>query len=373
MKRTIKVLQILLLFQYGVIFSNESITTELHSFFSESRGEDIAVSVILPPGFSNTTTNLPLLINLHGGGGSRDNLINQSKVYQDMFDEGIIPSMVIVSFSSGPISYYHGSWEKFVTLDLPNWASKKFGTSLNPKNTLLTGISMGGYGSLKIGLKNPERFKAIAPMEPAIMPILEFPKEPHKRNSWWTAHQIYENVWGKPFNSDLFMKDNPANIAIANSERIKKSGLDIYLEVGDEDFIQLHDGAEFLHRVFWDHDIRHEYHLVRWADHVGLSMYERTKEAHAFLAASLKGGKSEPINLKLTERELSWAQSAFSGEDPDDFWEGNDRPNLLREDQERAPTIHAELWKPLKDLAKDDPDMQRAYGKLPETKLSKEN
>ena len=119
-------------------------------------------------------------------------------------------------------------------------------------------------------------------MEPAIMPILDFPTEPHKRNSWWTAPQIYENVWGKPFDTKDFMKDNPANIAVDNAQRIKDSGLDIYLEVGDEDFIQLHDGAEFLHRVFWDNDIRHEYHLVRWADHVGLSMYDRTKEAVSY-------------------------------------------------------------------------------------------
>ena len=73
---------------------------------------------------------------------------------------------------------------------------------------------------LKIGLKNPERFKAIAPMKPAIMPILEFPKEPHKRNSWWTAQSIYENVWGKPFKSDKFLADNPANIAVNNDKRI---------------------------------------------------------------------------------------------------------------------------------------------------------
>ena len=344
-----------------------SISTELHDVMSEVRNENVPVSVILPPNFVKGAKEIPLLINLHGGGGNRNNLLQQSDVYQEMFNEEVIPPMVVVSFSGGPVSYYHGTWETFVTKELPQWAAEEYGVSIKSEHTFLTGISMGGYGSLKIGLKNPERFKAIAPMEPAIMPILEFPKEPHKRNSWWSPQQILEDVWGKPFNPEDFMKDNPANIVISNAKRIRDSGLDIYLEVGDEDFIQLHDGAEFLHRVFWDNDIRHEYHLVRWADHVGLSMYDRTKEAHAFLAASLAGGKSEPIDLPLTQQELAFARSVFGGEAVD-----TEPTSMMRDDPQKAPTIHAELWKPLKVLAKDDLDMQRAYGRLPDTKIQEE-
>tara|TARA_Y100000748_G_scaffold208144_1_gene174373 strand:- start:216 stop:1325 length:1110 start_codon:yes stop_codon:yes gene_type:complete len=368
MSRSVSFIFILLLASCSVEKeANKQVTTELHDVLSEIRGEIVPVSVILPPGFKNNSESLPLLINLHGGGGTRDNLLRQLNTYQEMFDEGILPPLVVISFSGGPISYYQGTWETFVTDELPKWAAEKYGISLKPEHTLLTGISMGGYGSLKIGLKNPERFIAIAPMEPAIMPILEFPQEPHKRNSWWTPMQIYEDVWGKPFDPQKFIDDNPANIAVANAQRIRDSGLNIYLEVGDEDFIQLHDGAEFLHRVFWDNDIRHEYHLVRWADHVGLSMHNRTKEAHAFLAAALMGGKSEPIDLPLTPEQLQYAQSVFGEGEID-----TEPTSIMREDLRLAPTIHAELWKPLKRLAKDDPDMKRAYGKLPKTTIIQE-
>ena len=44
----------------------------------------------------------------------------------------------------------------------------------------MTGISMGGYGSLKIGLKNPERFKAIAPDGTGNY-AFGISKEPHKK------------------------------------------------------------------------------------------------------------------------------------------------------------------------------------------------
>ena len=106
---------------------------------------------------------------------------------------------------------------------------------------------------------------------------------------------------------------------------------------------------------------------MRWADHVGLSMKERTKEAHAFLAASLLGGKSEPIDLPLTPKQLEYAQS-FLGRDE----LITENSNTMQEDLRLAPTLHAELWKLLKKLTKDDPDMERAYGKLPDTKLNEE-
>ena len=347
-----------------------AVTTQLHEIRSEIRGQNVPVSVILPPNFSESDRDLPLLIHLHGGGGDRNTLIGISDLYTHMFSSEILPSMVVVSFSGGPGSFYYGSWEEFVIKELPAWANQTFGTSLDPKKTLMTGISMGGYGTLKIAFKNPDRFKAIAPMEPAIMPILEWPGE-NTRASWWLPKASVEAIWGNQSGPEKFLQDNPANLVDINAQQIKDSELDIYLEVGDQDFIQLQDGAEFLHRVLWDNDIPHEYHLVRWADHVGLSLNDRIIEAHAFLAASLNGGKTEPINLVLTEKESAYAENAMSGASENGYEdESLDSANTLLSDPKRAPSVHATLWKPLKDLAAADPDMKRAYGILPETQAN---
>ncbi len=350
--------------------SQAAVTTQLHEVRSEIRGESVPVSVILPPNFSESDRDLPLLIHLHGGGGDRNTLIGMSDLYTHMFSSEILPSMVVVSFSGGPGSFYYGSWEEFVIKELPAWANQTFGTSLDPKKTLMTGISMGGYGTLKIGFKNPDRFKAIAPMEPAIMPILKWPEQ-NTRASWWLPKASVEAIWGSQSGPEKFLQDNPANLVDINAQQIKDSELDIYLEVGDQDFIQLQDGAEFLHRVLWDNDVPHEYHLVRWADHVGLSLNDRIIEAHAFLAASLNGGKAEPINLVLTEKERAYAENAMSGASENGYEdESTEKANTLLSDPKRAPSVHATLWKPLKDLAVGDPDMKRAYGILPETQAN---
>ena len=78
---------------------------------------------------------------------------------------------------------------------------------------------------------------------------------------------------------------------------------------------------------------------------MGLSLGERIVEAHAFLAASLRGGKAEPIDLVLTEEERAFAENAISGaieEGYDDYNKGNASRFLFN--PERAPSVHATLW-----------------------------
>ena len=86
----------------------------------------------------------------------------------------------------------------------------------------------------------------------------------------------------------------PASIAKANPEKIRASGLQIYLDCGDEDMFLLFEGSEFLHRVLYDAGLKHEYHLVRGADHVGRTVRPRTMEALQFLSRVLNPPPSDP-------------------------------------------------------------------------------
>lgn len=186
----------------------------------------------------------------------------------------------------------------------------------------------------------------------------------HFEKSGTTPSSLFhgEMHWGSPFDASRWLADNPANLTRDNAETIRASGLAIFLEVGDQDHIN-HDGAEFLHRIMWDHDIRHEYHLIRWDDHVWTSLKNRFITAHRFLAAALSGGLAEPVDLELTEAEtefLNWQGSGGIGDPP----EAHKRFNPF---SGRALSIHAAGWKLLRDTALDDPETKRAYAKLPPT------
>ena len=78
---------------------------ELHEIESTIMGHQVEISVVLPPNFDSIKESLPLLISLHGGGGDRSFLLDSMHVWESLWENGDIPPMVMVSFSSGPVSW----------------------------------------------------------------------------------------------------------------------------------------------------------------------------------------------------------------------------------------------------------------------------
>jgi hypothetical protein len=92
-------------------------------------------------------------------------------------------------------------------------------------------------------------------------------------------HQAY----GKPIDEAYWEDNNPASMVVKDASVIKASKLQIYLDAGDMDQFWLYEGAEFLHQQLWQQKIRHEYHLIRGADHVGPALAGRIDAAIRFL------------------------------------------------------------------------------------------
>src|SRR5712675_2460559 len=65
-------------------------------------------------------------------------------------------------------------WEDFVMKDLLPYMRKNFNMVQGREGTFNTGISMGGMGSLRMAVKHPEIFQAVASQEPAIEPALAY-------------------------------------------------------------------------------------------------------------------------------------------------------------------------------------------------------
>ena len=323
---------------------------------STAVGGPVPTSALLPAGFDRTSgVALPLVVWLHGGGGNREHLPRYRPWLDELTERGVIPPMVFASFSTSAFSGFLGPWEQFIADELPRAMAERYGTRTDREGVAVAGISMGGYGALKSAFRSPERFVAVGAMEPSVEPTLtSLPN--HTRNTWTRGPA-----------PSLGVADNPARLAHDNAAAIRASGLAIYLEVGDEDYLNLHDGTEFVHRVLWDHDVPHEYHLVRWADHTGASMRPRFGEMMGFIATALAGGRSDPVSFPLTEAEQELlaevGRRATAGEAaPEEF-----STYLLGP---RGPTVHAQAWSPLRALAEDDPELARRYARLPPTTLN---
>ena len=152
---------------------------------------------------------------------------------------------------------------------------------------------MGGMGSLRFAFKHPDVFGAVAALEPAIEPALDW-KDVRFKNRFYRSDEVMETIFGKPVDREAWNANNPATIAHENADEIRKSGLKVFFEAGDEDVFWLYQGSEFLHRVLWDLKIRHEYRLYYGADHVGSSVPLRTKAAYEFLGKCVQEREPDP-------------------------------------------------------------------------------
>jgi S-formylglutathione hydrolase len=116
----------------------------------------------------------------------------------------------------------------------------------------------------------------------------------------------------------MFAADHPASRARQNAHDIIAAELAICIDAGSRDALAAHDGAEFLHRVLWDLDIPHDYHLLRDGDHVGPTLAPRLLQAFRWVGEHISANaRLEPSAEERGLREyLASARLAASVIDP---------------------------------------------------------
>ena len=257
---------------------------------------------------------MPLCILLLGGGGTRDALFDLQPFFDEMWTDGTLPPMAIATLTPR-LDYYLEEpagaikWDSFLINDFIPHIRSAFGLA---DTTVITGISAGGYGALKLAFSHPHLFTAVAAMQPMLEPALR-ESDVRPRNRLHHAAGGPPQLIGATRDAELWESNNPANRARLNAERIRTTGLAIYLEAGDYDFLNAHDGTEFLHRVLWDLDISHEYHLVRDGDHGGPTMRPRLRSMFTWLGSLSKA----PSYDSVAEHDAAaWVETGMQGKPP---------------------------------------------------------
>ena len=245
----------------------------------------VGYTALIPTGVE--TAGLALLLLLHGGNGDDGFLASMRPALEAAWAADEIPPLVVVTPScdrSLYLDYFDGSqrWETFIVMELIPALRARYGLATNTAKTVVSGVSMGGLGALRLGLKHPDVFGGLAALEAGIEPALRF-ADVKVRNAFQRGRPFLEERYGRPIDAAWWQANNPANIAIALKGAIVESGLQIYLEAGDLDMFHLDEGNEFMHRVLWDHGIPHEYRLVRGADHLGRTLPGRLRDGLKFL------------------------------------------------------------------------------------------
>src|SRR5262249_41380107 len=156
----------------------ESSRVELSRLTVDFVPEGVPYAVIFPPGYDESRP-MPLCLVLHGGGGSHQNLVDSKPIYDELWASGAMPPMVLASASVSPLGFYldhpgeRVRWESFIAQDFLSHLRHTYKVGSDRRSTIITGTSMGGHGSLRIAFRHPDRFAAVAALEPAVDPALQ--------------------------------------------------------------------------------------------------------------------------------------------------------------------------------------------------------
>ena len=139
----------------------------------------VEVLVLTPPSYARETARrYPVLYFLHDGYGDGRTLLRRG-VAADALErmrDGRLPEFLIVA-PDGPGSWFSDSYdgrrrfEEFLTGDLPRFVDASYRTLPDRRSRGITGISMGGYGAVKLALKHPEMFDSVSSLSGALIPF----------------------------------------------------------------------------------------------------------------------------------------------------------------------------------------------------------
>ena len=260
-------------------------------------------TVLLPDGYQPTGQPLPGVFALHGGDGDHGFLGKIKDIFDSLWASGDIPKLIAVTPDAGRsfyMDYKDGSqkWDTLISGPFLEHLRKESNIGRDRKSVYVFGISMGGMGALRLELKHLHTFAALGALEPGVDPALHW-SEVLPRHRFWRSQELMESIYGKPFDADYWEANNPASIADSNPDKIRSSGIGIYLDVGDQDSFGLNEATEFMHQVLMKNHIEHEYRLLHGADHVGRTLHPRTAEAVKFLGRVMNPPPPDPVAAAL--------------------------------------------------------------------------
>lgn len=272
-------------------------TTRIERFelIDPSHGAVPALALLPAPELLKSGAELPVCLFLYGGGGSGETLLAIEALLSGARRDGSLPPLLVACLSVPPFCFYlddppEQHWQSAVSHGLLDAVRTRFGAT---GRAGLVGISMGGYGALKMAFEEPARFAALAAVAPMIEPSTDA-RRVKPRNRFHYPEQVPQRLLGRARDPALFSADHPVTRARRNARALREQGLAIYLDAGSRDALHAHDGAEFLHRVLWELDVPHEYHLLRDADHVGPTLPARLLRAFEWVAVRLARAAPEP-------------------------------------------------------------------------------
>lgn len=264
MKRIFSTLLLLLLF--STLTLAQSRLLESLSMDSDILDYDVEYSVYLPEDYETSQRAYPVVYLLHGYTDDETGWTQFGEVKR-LVDEGIasgeIPPMIII-MPDGKVTWYMNDhagtelWEDMFVKEFIPHVEGKYRIKAKKEFRGISGLSMGGFGSLRLSLTHTDLFAACAGYSSAL----------------WTAdgfanmgQEGYENMFGKLIGKGLSGDKRITDHWKANSiiDLVRSKPLNelnkvrYYFDCGDDDFLAIANAQ--LHIEMRRKNLPHEYRV----------------------------------------------------------------------------------------------------------------
>lgn len=125
-----------------------------------------------------------------------------------------------------------GKYATFIARELPDYIRQTFGIDMNRDNTLIGGLSMGGYGAIHTALAYPDRFKACLALSSAIH-IRDIAEEMKSGVGGAISVELSREIFGDP--DKLVASDKNPEVQYKQLLEKEADIPRIYLACGTED------------------------------------------------------------------------------------------------------------------------------------------
>jgi len=168
---------------------------------------------------------------------------------------------IAVIMPSGDNSFYvdqsdaNNSYGEYIGEELVNETRKLFPLSTKKEDTFIGGLSMGGYGALRNGLKYAQTFGSIVALSSGLIMDAVINAKDEENMGVFNNKSYYQSVFGdltKLKGSDKDIEELVSNILSEHKELPR-----IYLAIGTEDFL-LEPNRKF-HQFLINNNIEHTY------------------------------------------------------------------------------------------------------------------
>ncbi len=247
---------------FSFVFAQQGKVIESLEFKSNLVSYPVKYSIYLPPGYDASERSYPVVYLLHGYSDDETGWIQFGEA-NSIADKGIADgefSPCIIVMPDGKVTWYCNSadgkdpWEDMFIQEFIPFIEKEYRIRPKKEFRAIAGLSMGGYGALKLAMRHTDLFSSCVAMSSGTFTdeqILEHENFDH----------YFGAIYGPKKKNDLsesWKANSPLHLLeTVDAEKLKS--VRFYIDCGDDDF--LYKGNSALHVKMRDLRIAHEYRV----------------------------------------------------------------------------------------------------------------